>query len=257
MSLLQPQPYLRGEDRLRKIYGVGRMTSTRLRTKGLVKVEDLKKWLRDVKNGPGTQRQKRTRIEHLVNEVTVNRRARSCLEGYQVRLHNRVARNALVRFMRDQCRLSRALLPPWGSRTRDPKTRPFAKELVTAYGPGQTKPPYEGGWKWPHGPLKPTGKPSVPLYPDGRVPKMPLTLTKAQRDALIRGGAQKPRQEFPCSCFQSKETCQDFNPSRHNRPGNHLPSCRWARGECKDAGAAPPPRRHQPARRAKRKPKRK
>lgn len=244
MSLLKPQPYLRGEVRLRKIFGVGPMTGNRLATRGLVKVKDLKQWLREVRNGPGTQAQKKAKIEKMVNEVTANRRSLKCLEGYQVRTHNRIARNALVRFMRDQCGLPRNLLPPWAFRTRDPplphKPSPhFAKQLVIRYASGRRlKPPYEGGWKWPHGPRKPTAMASLPTYPDGKVPKMPTNLSTNQRNALIRDltSNQALRQGFPCACFQSKETCQDFNPSRHNRRTHpHLPSCKWHNSTCVDA----------------------
>ena len=167
-----------------------------------------------------------------------------CLPSPQVRLHNRIARNALIRFMRDQCGVPRNLLPPWGSRTRDPplphKTSPrFAKQLVVPYLQGNgLKPPYEGGWKWPHGPQTPTALASVPTYPDGKVPKMPPNLTTNQRNALIRDltSTQALRQGFPCGCFQSKATCQDFNPSRHNRRTHpHLPSCKWHAQTCVDA----------------------
>lgn len=241
MSLLSPQAYLGGEVSLRKIFGVGPMTAGRLRARGLIKVKDLKGWLSAVKKERISQRAKKAKIEALVNEVTANRRPLSCLEGYQVRLHNRIARNALVRFMRDQCRLSRTLLPPWGSRTRDPPrpARPsplFAKELVLSY---RGKPPYEGGWKWPHGPPKPTSLASVPTFPDGQVPKMPSTLTKAQRDALIRDltSPHSLRQGFPCECFQTKDTCQDFNPRRHNRRTHpNLPPCHWLRDKCHPYG---------------------
>ena len=262
MSLLKPQPYLRGEVRLRKIFGIGSVTATRLRAKGLSKVKDLKQWLRGVRNGPGTVSQKKAKIEKMVNEVTANRRAMKCLEGYQVRLHNRIARNALVRFMRDQCGLPRNLLPPWASRTRDPplpdKTSPhFAKQLVVRYqSGGRLKPPYEGGWKWPHGPQKPTTLASVPTYPDGKVPKMPPNLTRAQRNALIRDmtSGQALRQGFPCECFQSRATCQDFNPSRRNRrTHSHLPPCKWHNHTCVDA-IRPRQRslRQKPARRLRR-----
>lgn len=243
MSLLKGQPYLGADEPLRKIYGVGRMTATRLRTKGLVKVKDLKAWLRDVRRGPGTHLTKKRKIESLVNDVTMNRRRLKCLEGYQVRSHNRIARNALVRFLRSQCHLPANLIPPWGSRTRLPprQGRPsplFAKQLVEPY---NGKPPYEGGWQWPHGPLRPTTLASVPMFPYGKAPKLAPELTQAQRDALIRSphSPQRFRQAFPCSCFQSKETCQDFNPSRANRRlAGGPPPCRWLTGQatCQNAG---------------------
>ena len=56
MSLLKPQPYLRGDVRLRKIFGVGPMTAARLQTRGFIKVKDLKTWLRATRRGPSQAR---------------------------------------------------------------------------------------------------------------------------------------------------------------------------------------------------------
>lgn len=233
MSLLKPQRILADNDHVKKIYGVGKMTQRRLERYGIHTVGEIKAWIQNIKdNRRMTPNQKKRAIEQMVNSVTKNKHAGECIEGYSVRIHNRISRNALVRFIRDQCGLERLMLPPYGSRTRSPPlpgrdSHRFAKELVVAT---NGNPPYEGNWKWPYGPLRRTALADIQVFPHGKIPKMPDHLTQDERNNLIRseGSRHRYRQNLPCTCFRSRNTCRDFSRVNHNRRTLPIrPYCEW------------------------------
>lgn len=242
MSLLKPQRILADNEQTKKIYGVGKMTQRRMRRYGIHTVGDLKTWVHNIQNNRRTTpAQKKSLIERMVNTVTRNEHAGECIEGYSVRIHNRLARNALIRFIRDQCGLERFILPPYGSRTRSPpiagRDSPmFARELVVET---NGNPPYEGGWKWPYGPLRRTLLADIPVFPHGKVPKMPENLSQDERNNLIRSerSRHRYRQKLPCGCFRSMKTCRDFSRENNNRRGRSTrPYCKWneIRSRCHD-----------------------
>lgn len=219
---------------VRRVPGVGRMTQMKLlRTYGIAKLGELRDFVLDIKRDPDlTVAQKRAALETFVNRVTRNTRRGVCLEGYAPRLHNRLARDGLIRFMRTDGRLAvpAAMAPPYAAKVRDPADPAFDRGLVEA------PHTYEGGWAFPHGgATKPTGRPRPLFYPYGRSSKMPVGITNAARNNLIRNDPRHAaRQTYPCNCFRSQATCSDFGPRRGNRIVDpRLPPCWWDGAKCR------------------------
>lgn len=206
----------------------------------------------------------RAQIQAFLDDVTANPRACQCLEGYVVRRFNRNAREGLVDWFVRRLDIPHGRRPHFSAppSTRKPPPpgmpgnpvpgtdgRRFYRRTVL---PGGGQPAVEGGWAFPYArpahraiPTNPATAQGVATYPYGRHNYKGSALadapTRAARDAIIRNpaadNAAYNRRYWPCPCFRHKETCQDFNPGRHNRPGGGLPPCRWAAGKCHNAAA--------------------
>lgn len=231
--------------RVRKIRGIGPLMSRRLMTSYNIQTTlQLRTFLLGIINESKLSRnQKKKRLEEFVNNLTRNPRFGNCLEGNQPRIHNQMARDALIRFMMIDMKMDPRLKPRFYNRSRKPPkpTSPsprYDHRLIIPYGISDQHPPFEGGAAFPHGPTTPN-KEGVhpPSLPFSKSQGFPPGLTRAQRDAWIRnlGDLHHNRQFWPCTCFQTKDTCQDFSPSRRNRRlDTTLPSCEWTGRKCRD-----------------------
>lgn len=215
---------------LRHINGVGRMVRGRLKGQGIRTLEQLRSHIRSL-IAEGSNAAKKRRLQDFVDTVTLNPRRLTCIEGYVPRKHNKFARDGLIRFMANDVRVSRHLLPTFRDKTRRPPqpgvpSPAFDKRVI----------PFEGGWAYPHGSRFPTtlGRPAT--YPFGKAEEPPAELTRAQRNHALRTDPRfNQRRHFPCKCFKSRRTCGDFGPRQQNRvAGSRLPPCTWLNGECTD-----------------------
>jgi len=177
----------------------------------------------------GSRRERSRNLKHSLNRITRNQRPVSCFEGYAIRMHNRLGRDALVKLLRDVGGFPEWILPSTAERSRDPMDAAFDPRLVrNVLGEGPT----EGGYAFPHdGGLHPAPWFGEPTYPDGRDPLRtdhPLRdpfLPRAQRDVVVRAS---PRPQWPCSCFRTRTTCEDMDYRRGNRIGGTARAfCTW------------------------------
>lgn len=216
---------------VRHVDGVGRLMQARLRAAGIRTLAQLRAHILALANG-GSTRAKKRRLQDFVDTLTRNPRGRSCLEGYVPRIHNKFARDGLIHYMAHTLQLPANVLPTFRDKSRRPPL------------PGRPSPhfdwrviPFEGGWAYPHGPRIPTATRRPRSYPFGKSDPPPAGLTRAQRnEALQNDPRYAARRRFPCTCFQSRETCEDFAPGRNRRdnrpPGSRLPACVWDGAVC-------------------------
>jgi len=213
---------------LRHVEGVGRLMRGRLRGQGIRTLDQLRDHIRGL-IGEGSNATKKRRLQAFVDTITLNPRGLTCIEGYVPRKHNKFARDGLIGFMADDVGVPHHLLPTFRDKTRRPP-RPgapspaFDKRVI----------PFEGGWAYPHGSRIPTTLRRPRSYPFGKAEEPPADLTRTQRDHALRTDPRfSQRRHFPCKCFKSRRTCEDFGPRRRNRlEGSRLSSCIWTNGEC-------------------------
>lgn len=235
---------------LRLIPGVGRHIAAEITR--LYGVRDLQE-LADLVNGFRS----RAQTQRFVDDVTRNPRACECLEGYVVRVHNRQGREGLIDWMVGAAGIPPARRPLYSNPhlSRDATRNDGSFYGPTVVGVGARR-PTEGGWPYPYArpsrrALPRAGPAPPPTYPYGRHDYKGSDLeaagtNRAARDAILRtrapgeAGAAASRRYWPCACFRSRQTCQDFNPGRQNRRGSGQPPCAWRRGHCVEVAAAAP-----------------
>lgn len=212
----------------------------------------------------------RFQVQNFVDDVTQNKRSCECIEGYVVRRHNRQAREGIIDWIvLAMPAFPQRLLPNYADphSTRAPPRpgqgalvpgqggRRFYRRVVRRVGP---VPAFEGGWPYPHArpaarnlATNPAAAQGVATFPYGRHDykgsALEAALTRAARDAILSDpnprNAAYNRRYWPCACFKSRRTCQDFTPGRGNRPGGGLSPCGWIAGTCQEVAPPPPPRR--------------
>ncbi len=223
---------------VRRIYGIGPLMAQRLKTNHNIRTRvQLRNFILGIVNNPDlSQNQKKIRLETFVNNLTRNPRYGQCLEGNIPRIHNKMARDGLIRFMMVDLNIGVALKPTYYDRSRkpprigDPSPR-YSSALIRFHGAHGNRPPVEGGPAFPHGPALPTRPGTLPpAVPFGKSQGFPAGLRVNQRNAWIRDPTDphSNRQYWPCDCFRSRETCQDFAPQRQNRRLDPTkPFCTW------------------------------
>lgn len=201
---------------VRLLPGIGKMAAARLALLNITTITELDNYILSHTDAE---------LRRLVRDISANERAGQCLEGYIPRKYNKRIYDGLVDHIRshrpfqiDDYRTWRITDPDRQILQCDPQPRMVDWDLQDSVPDASTV--IRQGRPWSR----------------GKSCKLPPTLSNTERDYLIRNNfAYKAKRKYPCSCFQSKKTCDDFASSRGNRVrGSKLPYCRWAGNMCKN-----------------------
>jgi hypothetical protein len=177
----------------------------------------------------------------FIEQIAGNPRANMCLEGYYPRRHNKRIVDGLTEYIQQ-------IIPDFEYRDAN-KYRAPTNSVDNVLNCGTNEyvvyESYNGstastatmkreGGAYRAGP-GPSGQ-----YKYGKSCMLSNVLTDAERDVLLNTAPYISRKHYPCKCFQSKKTCEDFSEGRNNRVlrtkskvgKSTVPYCTWEDGRC-------------------------